>query len=150
MSVWGSLSVQVWGWLIAAVILMVVEAATVSLTSIWLAAGSLAAALTAMITDRFLIQLLVFVIVSLVLLIVTRPLANRWINRRTVPTNVDALIGQSAVVLQDVHRMEYGEVKVNGQIWTAALSPESEEVSAGEVVIIKAVEGVRLIVGKEL
>lgn len=150
MSLWSSLSTQVWGWLIFAIVMMVVEAATVSLTSIWLAAGGLAAAVTAMITDRFLIQLLVCAVVSFVLLIATRPLADRWINRQTVPTNVDAVIGQSGVVLRDVRRMEYGEVKVNGQTWTAMLAPESEEVSAGEVVIVKAVEGVRLIVGKEL
>lgn len=149
MELLSSLSPQVIGWLVLAVVMLILEALTVGLISIWMGIGGLAAAATALVTDRFLIQLVVFIVVSLILLIATRPLAHKYLNRKTVATNVDAMAGQKAVVIKDVTPLEYGEVKVNGMTWTAAPAPGSGALRAGDVVVVESVEGVKLIVRKE-
>ncbi len=149
MELLNSLSPQVIGWLVLAVVMLILEALTVGLISIWMGIGGLAAAATALVTDRFLIQLVVFIVVSLILLIATRPLAHKYLNRKTVATNVDAMVGQKAVVIKDVTALEYGEVKVNGMTWTAAPVPGSGDLREGDVVVVESVEGVKLIVRKE-
>lgn len=149
MELLNSLSPQVIGWLVLAVVMLILEALTVGLISIWMGIGGLAAAATALVTDRFLIQLVVFIVVSLILLIATRPLAHKYLNRKTVATNVEAMVGQKAVVIKDVTSLEYGEVKVNGMTWTAAPAPGAGDLREGDVVVVESVEGVKLIVRKE-
>lgn len=149
MEVFSSLSPQVVGWLVFAIIMLILEGLTFGLVSIWFGIGGLSAAAVALATDRFLIQLLVFVGVSLVLLIVTRPLAWRFINRKAVATNVDAMTGQEAIITKAVTSLEYGTAKVGGMEWTVALAPGSDELQVGEIGIVEAVEGVKLIVRKE-
>lgn len=140
------LSVFVWGWLIFAVIMMLIEAMTVSLVSIWFAAGGIAAAVTAFFTDRILVQLLIFVLVSLILVIFTRPLAARRLNDKVEKTNSEALIGKKAIVIKDITPIEYGEVKIEGKVWTAAVECGTRSFAEGDIVNIKAIEGVKLIV----
>ncbi len=149
MEILSSLSPQVISWLALAIAMLILEAITVGLVSIWMAIGGLAAAATALVTDNVLIQLVVFIVVSLILLIATRPLAHKYVNRKTVATNVDAMIGQNAVITKDVTSLEFGEARVNGMTWAAALAPGEGDLHAGDVVLIEAVEGVKLIVRKE-
>ena len=143
------ISVPVWGWLIFAVAMIVIEMMTMGLTTIWAAGGAIAALLTALFTDNFLWQALVFAVVTLILVIVTRPLAVRRLNNRTVRTNVDALIGQDAVAQTDVEELSRGEVKVDGKVWMAVPARGSAPICKGDVVKVSAVEGVKLIVKKE-
>ena len=139
----------VWGWIIFAVIMLVIEMLTMGLTTIWAAAGAFAAALTALITDSFLIQVMVFAVVTLFCVLVTRPIAARKLNNRTVKTNIDALIGKEALAQTDIGKLSRGEVRVDGKTWTAVPAESSAEILKGDVVRITSVEGVKLIVEKE-
>ena len=84
------------GWLVAFVILIGIEAATMALTTIWFAGGAVFAFFAAVLEFSVQTQLVVFLIVSFVLLLFTRPLAIRFVNRETVKTNVDGLIGRKS------------------------------------------------------
>lgn len=140
----------VWLWVTAAVVLAVIEAFTMGLTTIWFAGGALAAAVVSFATDRVLIQVCVFVLVSLVLLFLTRPLALKKLNIETVRTNLDAIIGSSAVAETDIRQNSRGSARVDGKVWTAVLARGSSDVARGELVRIEAIEGVKLIVRKEI
>ncbi len=148
MEIFESISMAVWGWLIFAVAMLIIEGMTVALVSIWFAAGGLAASVTAFITDRFIVQLLVFAVVTLLLALFTRPVAARKLNSRIHRTNLDVLIGREAVVTKDISRLEFGEVKAGGKIWTAALGEDLPYAAEGEIVKIEAIQGVKLIVGR--
>ena len=148
-SFWGAIPSPVWMWLIFAVILALIEMMTMGLTTIWGAGGALAAALTALITDSLIWQGFVFAVVTLFFVLVTRPLAVRKLNNRTVKTNVDALAGKNAVAETDVDGLEPGEVRIEGKVWTAVPADGSAEIKKGDVVKVKGVEGVKLIVYKE-
>ena len=139
------------GWLVAFVILIGIEAATMALTTIWFAGGALAAFVLAMLDVPPVIQWAVFCVVSLVLLFGTRPWALRFFNsQKQEKTNVDSLIGKTAVVTAEIHNLEgRGEVLVNGLTWTARAENDSEVISGDVPVEIIAVEGVKLIVRKK-
>lgn len=148
-SVFAGIPAAVWGWLIFAVIMVLIEMMTMGLTTIWGAGGALAAALMALATDSILWQGLVFALVTLFLVIVTRPLAVRKLNNRTVKTNVDALIGKNAVAESDMDELNRGEVRLDGKVWVAVPEKGSAEIKKGDVVKVERVEGVKLIVSKE-
>lgn len=143
------ISAPVWGWLIFAVVMMLIEMMTMGLTTIWAAGGAIAAVITALLTDSLMVQGLVFAIVTLFFVIVTRPLAVRKLNSRTVKTNIDALIGKEAVVESDADSLSPGQVRAEGKVWTAVPAEGSDPVRKGDIVTIAGVEGVKLIVSKK-
>ncbi|MGI6206522.1 MAG: NfeD family protein [Anaerovoracaceae bacterium] len=145
-----ALSLNVWVWIAAAVVFIIIEAITLGLTSIWFAVGSVASAVTAMFTDNIIIQLAVFVAVSLVLVLITRPIAIEKVNRKTVATNVESLIGRTAYAFTDITREDGGQIKLEGTVWSAVPSADSQEIKKGDTVKILEVKGVKLIVRKEL
>jgi membrane protein implicated in regulation of membrane protease activity len=132
-------------WLGLTVLLLVIEASTVSLTSIWLAAGSLIAFFLALLDIGLWLQITVFLVVSLILLIFTRPFAVKFLKVGTTKTNIDALVGAKGLVVQDITQHSTGQVKLKGQIWTA-VSKTGETILKDTEVIVKAIEGVKLIV----
>ena len=135
------------GWLVAFVILIGIEAATMALTTIWFAGGAVAAFLAAVLGASVQVQLVVFLIVSFVLLLFTRPLAIRFVNRETVKTNVDGLIGRKAKVIKKIDNNEpSGAAVIDGQEWTARSADEAVTIPVGTHVVIKEVRGVKLIV----
>ena len=135
------------GWMAAFVILIGIEAATMALTTIWFAGGAVTAFLAAVLGVSVQVQLVVFLIVSFILLLFTRPLAARFINRETVKTNVDGLIGRKAKVITKIDNNEpSGVAVVNGQEWTARSADDAVTIPAGTHVLIKEVRGVKLIV----
>ena len=135
------------GWLVAFVILIGIEAATMALTTIWIAGGAVAAFLAAVLGVSVQVQLVVFLIVSFILLLFTRPLAMRFVNRETVKTNVDGLIGRKAKVITKIDNNEpSGVAVVNGQEWTARSADDAVTIPVGTHVLIKEVRGVKLIV----
>lgn len=140
----------VWLWLGVAVIMGIVEAFTLGLTTIWFAGGALVTALISCFTDNFLIQLLVFVIVSLILIYFTRPLAKKMLNIKIEKTNVDQVIGQRGLAESDIKLNMKGTVRADNKLWTAVLAEESPEINKGDLVIVERVEGVKLIVKKEI
>lgn len=133
-------------WLVIAALLVIVEIATMGLTTIWFAGGAIVAALAAIFEAHWLIQFLVFAVVSLVLLIFTRPIATKHLMKEQEKTNVESLVGQSALVTATINNIKgEGTVKINGLEWTARSKNETV-IEEGSEVIIDSVSGVKLIV----
>ncbi|NLL97297.1 MAG: NfeD family protein [Clostridiaceae bacterium] len=135
----------IYAWLGLMVILIGIEAATVNLTTIWLAGGSLVAFILALFNLPLWLQITAFFVVSIVMIIFTRPIAVKYLKVGTQRTNVDALIGTTGLVTMDISEHKAGQVKVKGQIWTA-VSESGESILADTEVDILAIEGVKLIV----
>lgn len=106
-------------WLTIVVLLTIVEAMTVNLTTIWFVVSGLVAIGLSFVTDIFLIQFGVFVCLGIVLLIVTKPFVKKFLDSRDAKTNFDRIIGMTGIVVKDISDVNNGEVKVDGKIWTA-------------------------------
>ena len=133
-------------WLAALVILLLAEALTLGLTTLWFAGGALIALIAALVGANVWVQLGIFLAVSLLLLIFTRPAALRYMNKSTLKTNVDSLTGEVGVVSERIDNLEAtGKVKLNDVLWTAR-SEDGTVIEEGAVVEISRVEGVKLIV----
>ena len=137
-------------WLILLACFLVVEAITVGLTTIWFAGGALVAAIASGMGAGTLMQWLLFLIISLVLLIFTRPLAMRYMNKGVPKTNVNSLIGERAVVIQKINNLEQtGQVRINDIEWMARTSSDEVTIPEHAIVTIEDVQGVKLIVKEE-
>ncbi len=135
-------------WLIVAVIFGLIEASTVSLVSVWMAAAAVFAAFAAALQLSLLTQILVFLLASAFLLILTAPLSKKFRNREMTSTNADRLFGQEGIVLTVIDPIENkGTIKVSGQVWSAS-SKDKIIIEPGEKVIVESIEGVRAIVKK--
>lgn len=133
-------------WLVVLIALAVLEAATVTLVSLWFALGALAALITSFFVQNIWVQFAVFLVVSLVTLLVIRPLARRYVTPKQVATNADRAVGAEGVVTQAIdNRSAQGQVKVGGSVWTARSDPE-ESIPEGTLVQVLRIEGVKLIV----
>ena len=128
------------------VLLIVIELATMGLTTIWFAGGAVAGFIASMLGANVVIQAVVFFVVSIVLLIFTRPFAVRYINSNKTKTNIDGLIGQEALVLEEINNIrETGCARLEGKEWSAR-SVDDTVIPADTVVIVERIEGVKLIV----
>lgn len=137
-------------WLIAMVVLLVIEGIVPGLVSIWFAAGALVALLAAWLGAPLWLQIVLFILVSLVLLLLTRPLAKKYVNSRTTPTNADRIIGKDCIVKEEIDNLRgTGAVAVDGKVWTARMDTQDGRAPVGSVVQAVRIEGVRLIVKKQ-
>ena len=133
-------------WLGAFVIFLAIETGTLGLVSIWFAAGALGALLVAWLGGWLWLQVVVFLVVSCVSLASLRPLANKYIAPKIMPTNADRLIGTVAVLSGDVDNIAAkGEVSLGGIPWSAR-STSGEPIPAGTTVRVDRMEGVRVYV----
>lgn len=136
-----------WYWLILFAVLLLIELATMGLTTIWFACGAIAAMAANMLGADIWIQCAVFLAVSFVFLLITRPFAMRYINRSHTRTNIDKLIGESAYVTETIDNLKSsGKAQVKGQEWTARSCDRQVRIPEGKTVEITAIEGVKLIV----
>lgn len=136
-------------WIALAVVFTVIEVATAQIVTIWFAIGSIGAIISNVIGANPVGQLIVFVAVSLLTLIVARPYLRKFTKTKVQPTNADMCIGQKAIVTEKIdNTLGSGQVKIKGNIWTAR-SSDGENIEADAVVIVQAIEGVKLIVKKE-
>ena len=137
-------------WLAAFIFFLVVEVATVTLVSVWFAGGALVAFIVNIAgCDNILIQIAVFVGVSLVLLVITRPLASRFINKNIVKTNMDELIGKRVKILERVDNVnDSGLARCNGVEWMVRSNDDNVIIEEGDMATIVEVSGVKLIVEK--
>lgn len=134
-------------WLGLLAVLLLVEAVTAGLTTIWFAGGALVAAIAAWMGAGVLVQIVLFLAVSGVLLVFTRPLAVKYLNKDKIATNANSLIGKNAVVTIDIDNLaQTGQVFINDVEWTARTSDDSQKIAKGAVVEIKEIRGVKLIV----
>lgn len=142
----GSVSMSVI-WLVAMVILLIVEAMVPGLISIWFAIGALAALISALFHAPVWLQLVWFFAISILTLVLTRPLVKKYVNSRVTPTNADVVIGKDAVVTERIDNLHsQGAVMLDGKVWTARTEKEQVTVEAGETVRVLRIEGVKLIV----
>ena len=133
-------------WLVLMVLLFIIEAATAGLTVIWFALGALAALIAALFGAQIWLQVLWFLVVSIATLWFTRPLALKYLNGRSVATNADRVVGMEGVVCEDIDNLAgTGAVKLDGKEWTAR-SESGMGISKDAIVIVKRIEGVKLIV----
>ena len=132
-------------WIIFAVILFIIEAATVNLVTIWFALGAILAVIASLLGFSVFTQCTVCIVSALILLIFTRPAAVRLIKK--TPTNVDSLIGKNAVVTTAIDNIKAaGEVKISGKYWSARNAENDDVIEVNTVVEICRVEGVKLMV----
>ncbi len=134
-------------WLAIFVILLIIEIVTMGLTTIWFAGGALAAMAAGLIGLGTGIQILVFLVVSVLLLVLTRPIAVKYFNQERQKTNAESLIGQQALVLEDIDTLQAaGLVEVRGQEWSAKMDEPNGKIAKNKVVVIEGIQGVKLIV----
>lgn len=134
------------GWFIAFVILLIIELVTINLVTIWFAIGAVAAIIATIFTDSILIQCIVFVAVSVISLLITKPLIKKIKKFEVEPTNSDRVIGKVGDVTKKIGKNKYGEVKVYGNTWTAS---SNQVINVGERVKVLSIDGVKLVVEKE-
>ena len=136
-------------WLAVLIVLLLVEIATLGLTTIWFAGGALVACVAAFLHASIWVQIVLFLVVSVLLLLFTRPVAVRYMNKNRTKTNVDSMAGKEAVVTEDIDNLKaQGVVQVNGLEWTARAENNQDVIPKGSVVEVTRVDGVKLIVRK--
>lgn len=116
-----------------------------ALISIWFAVGAIIGALVALINLPVWVQIVCFVVVSLVSMLVVRPIASKYLRGNVVATNADRCIGEIGLVTKTITKDAWGEVKVNGTTWHAT-PIENEEILEAEKVKVIAIEGAKLLV----
>lgn len=136
-------------WLIVIAVCIIIEASTLGLTTIWFAIGALIAWFIYLSGLSLQIQIVVFLLVSIACLILTRPIAVEKLKIGKVKTNLDSLIGETGVVETTINNVNSeGYVKLKGQIWSAR-STDDEVIEKDELVVVEEIKGVKLIVKRK-
>lgn len=133
-------------WVLAVVVFLVMESLTYQMVSIWFILGAIAGIIVYFLGGGFFVQFSVFIAVSLLLLILFRPIAMKMLKNQDFKSNADGLIGKGVLITEDIDNINgKGKGKINGMEWTVR-SETSEEIKAGSIVQVKRIEGVKLIV----
>ncbi len=133
-------------WLIALAAFIIIEIITLGLTTIWFAGGSLVAFLLALFNVPIPVQVIVFLIVSIMLLVLTRPVIERKLNTSRTKTNVNSIIGREGRVTETIDNFtQTGIVIINGLEWTARSSSDNI-IPVGSKIIVDEVKGVKVFV----
>ena len=134
------------GWFALTVILLIAEAATVTVISLWFAAGALAAMVTALLGAGLWVQAVVFVLVSAAALTALRPLVRKHLTPKLTATNIDSVIGSVGIVTGTIDNLNAtGQVKLNGMEWSAR-STSGNTLEVGTKVRVDKIEGVKVFV----
>ncbi len=145
--IFAEMSPLVFVWLVAVIVFLGVEISTVTLTSIWFAAGALAAMLVAMFNGNLIVQVIAFLIVAFGLLYATKPWSKKFIDTKKVSTNADRAIGQEVRVVERVSNLDQtGKAFVHGMEWTVRTEDDNIIIEQGELVRVLRIAGVKLIV----
>jgi len=139
---------QVYIWLFAATVFIVIEALTFNLTTMWFAFGSLIGMLCSIAGFPVLTQLLISLFSSIALILFARPIAVKYLKVGRTKTNSESLIGETGTVIKKIGGLEPGIVKVKGQEWSAEAA-SGGEIKTGEKVEIVEIRGVKLLVNKK-
>lgn len=141
---------MIWIWLGCIVGFGILEALTAGLISIWFVVGGIASLLCAILGAGTLFQIVVFIAVSAAALILTRPLVRRYTQGKSIPTNADRVLGQTAKVTEAINNENStGAVYVDGKTWTARTT-DGDVIPVGTLVQIERMEGVKLFVTRKM
>lgn len=133
-------------WIGICVAALILELVTpTALISIWFAVGAAVSAIVALMHAPLWSQIALFAIVSIVSMVIVRPIATKYLRGNTVATNADRCIGSIGIVTSGITRDTWGEVKVNGSVWHA-VSVDNEQIDVNEEVKVVAIEGAKLLV----
>ena len=133
-------------WLMLLIVCLVVEANTVTLVSIWFAAGALTAMIASLCSAHLWLQVVLFFGVSIALLLLLRPAFRKFIKPKLTKTNIDAVIGAQGIVTENIDNIAAaGQVKVGAMYWSAR-SADNTPIAAGTLVTVEKIEGVKAMV----
>ncbi len=136
-------------WIIFLVAMLIVEASTTNLVSIWFAAGALGAIVAKACGAQAVWQIAVMVAVSAIAIIIASPYIKKHHSAGIVATNADRIVGETGIVTDDINAEKFaGQVNVAGRQWSA-VSADRSEIASGSKVKVKAISGVKLVVEKE-
>lgn len=133
-------------WLVLVIVLSFVEIATVSLVSIWFVASGIVAMILSFFIEDTAIITTIFILLGIFLLVISKPIVNKLRSKDNEKTNLDRIIGETAIVTEDIKKNVVGEVKVDGKRWSAV---SKEKCLKGDTVKVLKIDGVKLIVEKE-
>ena len=134
-------------WLCIFVLALVIEASGPEIVSIWFAGGALVSLIISFIEGvPWWIESIVFAVVSAALLIFVRPMLSKLIKRDVVSSNADTMTGKKGTITEDITELKSGEVTVDGVIWTAISTKESDTIVKGTVVKVLSIDGNKLVV----
>ena len=137
------------GWLVALAVFILIEVATLSLTTIWFAGGSLLACLISLFDVNLTVQFLVFVITSFVVLFLLRPSAVKYFNKSRTKTNIEGILGTEVLITEEVNNIAMtGVALVNGQEWSARAEQDDMILEKGTKAVVSNISGVKLILTK--
>ncbi len=140
----------VYFWLIAMIIFIIVELATMGITTIWFALGSLVALAIAVVSGPVWLQVIVFAAVSIITMLCFRKIVIGLFNQNRERTNAEGLIGRKGIVTEDISNVHaVGQVTVAGLEWTARSTDDAVTFQKGEVAVIRGISGVKLLVEKD-
>lgn len=136
-------------WIVSLLLFLIIEAATMQLVTIWFALGSLGGVIAELCGAPNWLQCTIFVVISFVSLVATRPFVKKMTKGKIQPTNADRYIGETGVVEEAIdNTYDKGLVKVKGSVWTAR-AEQDELIEEGALVTVKRIEGVKLIVSRK-
>jgi len=133
-------------WIAVVIVMLIIEAYTCNLVTIWVALGAVLALILSAFVDSVTIQLTVCLVASIILIIFTRPFAKKYLKVRQERTNLDSVVGKTAIVQEKIIATGVGRVKADGKSWAAIADEDIEEETQVEVL---AIDGVKLVVRKK-
>jgi len=134
-------------WLSIFIVTLYIELNTADVTIIWFCLSSLVCFILALFNIYFIIQIIVFAVTSFVLILVTRPLAKKMMNKSLIRTNADKIISKIAIVTKQITENEIGEVKIENELWRA-ITFDNESIEVNEKVSIVSFNGNKVVVKK--
>ena len=134
-------------WLGVLILMLIIEIVTLGLATIWFAGGALVAFIASMLGADLAVQIILFFAVSIVLLLVTRPVAVKYFNKDRIKTNAESLIGADAIVISEIDNLQgIGQVTIGGQEWSARSKNDKIKYPVGSVVKVVDIKGVKAVV----
>lgn len=135
-------------WLVVVAVMLMIEIFTLGLTTIWFSLGGVSSAIAASLGAPLWIQITLFAGVSVIVMILVRPFAMKFIDKNRTKTNIEEVVGEQAEVIECINNQkEQGKVRFRGVEWMAR-SADGNMISVGELVTVEAVSGVKLMVKK--
>lgn len=133
-------------WLIIAGLFIIIETFTSGFLIFWFGIGALVSMIISIFIEDIFIQTIIFIISSVILIFATKPFVKKFTNSQTISTNINSLIGKTGIVVKEIDNLaSIGQVKVNGELWSAK-SIDNQIISENTKVEIIKIDGVKLIV----